>query len=97
MIVVHNVRGEPFALNALLIERVEGGAETHVLLVDGSRYVVIESIDDVVGLVRNDRAEVEAAARRLAARASVAQHSASDPDSGLRLIRDDGLADGDLR
>ena len=90
MIVVHNVRGEPFAINALLIERVEGGTETHVLLVDGSRYVVTEAIEDVVFLVRQDRAEVEALARRLTVGASEADRS----ESVLRLITGEDAVDG---
>ena len=92
MIVVHDVRGEPFAINAQLIEHVEGGAETHVLLVDGSRYVVTEAIDDVVELVRHDHAQVEAEARRI-----VARHRAADePESVLRLVsRDDSVLDGE--
>jgi uncharacterized protein YlzI (FlbEa/FlbD family) len=92
MIVVHNVRGEPFAINAQLIERVEGGAETHVLLVDGSRYIVTEAIDEVVDLVRHDRAQVEAEARRLVVR----NRTADEPESVLRLLsREDRSNDGE--
>ena len=67
MIVVHNVHGEPLAINGELIERVEGGNETHVTLVSGVRYIVGETVDEVVHLCRLDRAEVRAMAERIAA------------------------------
>jgi flagellar protein FlbD len=60
MIVLHNVHGDAFAINAGLIERVEGDTETHVMLVTGTSYVVRESVDDVVALHRDDRARVQA-------------------------------------
>lgn len=62
MIVLHNVHGAAFAINAGLIERVEGDTETHVMLVTGTNYVVIESVEQVVALHREDRARVQALA-----------------------------------
>jgi len=62
MITLHNVQGHPIAINGSLIERVDGGPETHVLLVSGTSYIVTESIEDVVRLHREDRAAVQALA-----------------------------------
>ena len=62
MITLHNVQGHPIAINGALIERVDGGPETHVLLVSGTSYIVTESIEDVVRLHREDRAAVQALA-----------------------------------
>ncbi|MHB1975309.1 MAG: flagellar FlbD family protein, partial [Acidimicrobiales bacterium] len=62
MITLHNVQGHPVAINGSLIERVDGGPETHVLLVSGTSYIVTESIEDVVRLHREDRAAVQALA-----------------------------------
>lgn len=64
MIVLHNLRGEPIAINGVLIERVEGGTETHVTLTSGTSYIVRESLDEVVAFQREDRAEVQASAIR---------------------------------
>jgi uncharacterized protein YlzI (FlbEa/FlbD family) len=64
MIVLHNLRGEPIAINGGLIERVEGETETHVTLTSGTSYIVRESLEEVVACQREDRAEVQAAAIR---------------------------------
>jgi uncharacterized protein YlzI (FlbEa/FlbD family) len=65
MIVLHNLRGEEFALNAELIERVEGDSETHVTLVTGTSYVVREPEAEVIHLWRMDRAEIQMLAGQL--------------------------------
>jgi len=62
VIVLHTVKGDAFAINAGLIERVEGAAETHVTLVNGTSYLVQEPLDEVVRLHREDRAIVQAMA-----------------------------------
>lgn len=78
MIVVHNVQGEPLAINGDLVERVEGGNETHITLTNGVRYIVRESMDEIVQLSREDRAEVR----------SLAQRMLNTPvEGGLRLLR----------
>jgi len=62
MIVLHTVKGEAFAINAGLIERVEGAPETHVTLVNGTSYLVKEPLEEVVRLHREDRAIVQSMA-----------------------------------
>lgn len=86
MIVVHNVHGEPLALNGELIERVEGGTETHVTLVNGVRYIVGETIDEVVNLCREDRAEVRSMAQRMLALPVPPADVASETEVGLHLV-----------
>lgn len=68
MIVVTTLKGERLAINDQLIERVEDDNETRVILTSGARYIVAESVDEIVHLSRQDRAEVHAMARRLAAK-----------------------------
>ena len=58
MIIVTRLHGASVAVNCDLIERVEGAPETVVTLVDGSRYVVRESVAEVVDKVRAFRASV---------------------------------------
>src|SRR3712207_8957207 len=45
---VTRLNGERFALNPDLVERVEGHPDTVVFLVDGTKYIVSESVDEVL-------------------------------------------------
>ncbi len=65
MILLHRLNGPPFALNADLIERAEVTPDTVLTLVDGTKYVVRESVEEVVERVREFRASVIALANRL--------------------------------
>ncbi len=58
MITVTRLNGPAFALNPDLIERIEATPDTVIHLVGGTSYVVVESVDDIVGRVREDRAAV---------------------------------------
>jgi flagellar protein FlbD len=55
---VTRLNGERFALNPDLIERVEGHPDTVVFLVDGTKYVVRESVDEVLQEIREYRASI---------------------------------------
>ena len=46
---------QPFVLNADLILRVEQTPDTVISLTNGDKFIVRESMEDVVGLVRNWR------------------------------------------
>ncbi len=58
MILVTRLNGERFALNPDLIERVEGHPDTVAFLVDGTKYVVRESVDEVLHEIREYRAGI---------------------------------------
>ena len=58
MIRVTRLNGEQFALNPDLIERVEGHPDTVAFLVDGTKYVVKESVDEVLAEIREYRASI---------------------------------------
>ena len=58
MIRVTRLNGEGFALNPDLIERVEGHPDTVAFLVDGTKYVVRESVDEVLQEIREYRAGI---------------------------------------
>ncbi|MDP9219559.1 MAG: flagellar FlbD family protein [Actinomycetota bacterium] len=47
MVILTKLTGERFALNPDLIQRVEASHDTVVILVDGARYLVAESLDVV--------------------------------------------------
>lgn len=58
MIRLHRLRGEVFALNPDLFERVEETPDTTITLVDGSKYVVKETLEEVMVLIQEFRAAV---------------------------------------
>ena len=66
MIAVTCRNGEHFTLDPDAIERVEQQADTVVVLEDGTKFVIGQSLDDVVRIVRDHRAAQVSARRRLA-------------------------------
>jgi flagellar protein FlbD len=58
MINVTRLNGPAFALNPDLIERIEASPDTVIHLVGGTNYVVVETVDEIVALVRESRAQV---------------------------------------
>ena len=58
MILLRRLGGPVFALNADLIERVEATPDTVITLVAGNKYVVSESLDDVMRLIMEYRAQI---------------------------------------
>ena len=65
MIVVTRLNGPPLALNCDLIERAEATPDTVLTLVDGTKYVVEESVEQIIQRVREFRASVVVMAQRL--------------------------------
>jgi flagellar protein FlbD len=55
--------GPVFALNPDLIERAEATPDTVVTLVNGSKYVIRESLDELITLIREYRISLVAAAQ----------------------------------
>ena len=55
---VTRLNGEQFALNPDLIERVEAHPDTVAFLTDGTKYVVRESVDEVIQEIRESRASI---------------------------------------
>lgn len=62
MIRLTRLNGEPFALNPDLIERVEAHPDTVVSLTDNVRFLVRESLPEVLTAIRDCRADVLATA-----------------------------------
>lgn len=65
MVPLTRLTGMPFALNPDLIERVDETPDTVITLVDGTKYLVQESLADVVAAVMDYRARLLAAAGSL--------------------------------
>ncbi|HVV35265.1 MAG TPA: flagellar FlbD family protein [Acidimicrobiales bacterium] len=58
MISVTRLNGSEIVVNADLIETVESTPDTVITLVDGKKYVVHETTDEVVERIRNFRAAI---------------------------------------
>jgi len=56
------LNGEHFVLNAELVQRVEGHPDTVITLLDDTKYVVTETVDQVVREIRDYRASIQAVA-----------------------------------
>lgn len=69
MIVVTRLNRSRFAVNPDLIERVQESPDTTIVMVDGARFVVRESMEELIGQITAFRAGVLAQASRLSAAA----------------------------
>lgn len=70
MITLTRLTGAAFALNPDLVERVDDGVDTVITLVDGTKYLVREDLQEIATLIRDYRASVVAAAGMIDARAT---------------------------
>jgi flagellar protein FlbD len=79
MILLRRLNGSEFGVNADLIERLEVTPDTVVTLVDGTKYVVAEPVEEVIDRIITFRARILAAAEA---------YERSDPplSSPLRLV-----------
>lgn len=89
MILVTRLNGAAFALNPDLVERADSTPDTVITLVDGTKYVIAESMTDFIELVRHYRASVIAQAHRMETESAFADGPADDRTSAtiLRLHR----------
>ena len=65
MILVTRINGAVFALNPDLVERVECTPDTVITLVDGTKYVIAESVPEFIDTVRLYRASLISQASRM--------------------------------
>lgn len=87
MIVVTRLNGPPIAINSDLIERVESTPDTILTLVDGTKFLVQESVEEIIDRIREFRASVVVMSQRLEAEVAaepnlrVIKGSHPEPDS----------------
>jgi flagellar protein FlbD len=62
MIVVTRLNDSQFAINPDLIERIHSNPDTTLVMVDGAKYIVTESLDEVIERIAAYRARVIALA-----------------------------------
>lgn len=65
MILLTRLGGPVFALNPDLVERCDCTPDTVITLVDGKKYLVAESLPEVISLIRQYRATVIADAQQM--------------------------------
>ncbi len=63
MIVVTRLNDSRFAVNPDLIERIHASPDTTLVTVDGSSYIIAESMSDVIDMIADYRARVLARAQ----------------------------------
>src|SRR5512139_1317989 len=66
MITLTRLSGSVFVLNSDLIERIDSTPDSVVTLMDGKKYVVSESLEEIIDAVRSYRSEVVAFGAQLA-------------------------------
>jgi flagellar protein FlbD len=63
MIILTKLNNSRFAVNPDLVERIHSNPDTTLTLVDGTTYIVTESMEEVIELMARFRAKVIALAR----------------------------------
>jgi flagellar protein FlbD len=86
VILVTRINGAVFALNPDLIERVECTPDTVVTLVDGTKYIVAESVPEFIDSVRHYRASLIAQASRMEAEPTAMAQSSNDDDHDAKVL-----------
>jgi flagellar protein FlbD len=76
LILLRRLGGPVFTLNPDLIERAEATPDTVVTLIGGNKYVICESLDELVELIRDYRARIIASAE------AMTSDTALHPDAG---------------
>lgn len=81
MITLSRLDGVAFAINCDLIERIDCLPETMLTLVDGTSYLVAESLEDVIQRIQMSRASIVALSHSL-------DHAEQDlaPVPALRIV-----------
>ncbi|GGN15283.1 flagellar FlbD family protein [Actinoplanes hulinensis] len=86
MILVTRINGAVFALNPDLVERVDCTPDTVVTLVDGTKYIVAESVPEFIDSVRHYRASLIAQASRLEPEPAISSSSALDSELEAKVL-----------
>jgi len=77
LILLRRLGGPVFTLNPDLIERAEATPDTVVTLIGGNKYVICESLDELVELIRDYRARIIASAEAMTSDSTL--HSDAGP------------------
>lgn len=95
MIIVTRLNGAQFGVNPDLLQRVDSAPDTILTLIDGTKYIVRESMAEVIARVNEHRAHLLARAQEIQASPTPAVElvrDAGSPGSGPTPTDDDGDA-----
>ncbi|BBH64973.1 hypothetical protein ACTI_16580 [Actinoplanes sp. OR16] len=87
MILVTRINGSVFALNPDLVERVDCTPDTVVTLVDGTKYIISESVPEFIDSVRHYRASLIAQASRMETEPAAGAESADDATTAAKVLQ----------
>ena len=87
MILLRRLGGPVFTLNPDLIERAEATPDTVVTLIGGNKYVICESLDELVELIRDYRARIIASAEAMTYDAHTHPDAHQSPSASQTRIR----------
>ncbi|WP_456818714.1 flagellar FlbD family protein [Cellulomonas sp. URHB0016] len=65
MIVVTRLNGGQIGVNPDLVQRIDSAPDTILSLIDGTKYIVVESMDEVIARINEHRAAILARAREI--------------------------------
>jgi len=83
VILVTRLNGAVFALNPDLVERADCTPDTVITLVDGTKYVIAESVPEFIDSVRHYRASLISQASRLDADETAAAPANGDEQTAV--------------
>ena len=83
MILVTRLNGAVFALNPDLVERADCTPDTVITLVDGTKYVIAESVPEFIDSVRHYRASLIASASNLEAGSPADESETADEQDAV--------------
>jgi flagellar protein FlbD len=86
VILVTRINGAVFALNPDMVERADCTPDTVVTLVDGTKYVIAESVPEFIDSVRHYRASLIAQASRLEAEPMATSVSSDGDDHDAKVL-----------
>jgi flagellar protein FlbD len=86
VILVTRLNGAVFALNPDLVERAECTPDTVITLVDGTKYIVAESVPEFIDSVRHYRASLIASASRLEAESTATPPEHADDEQDAKVL-----------
>ncbi|TIC78635.1 flagellar FlbD family protein [Nocardioides sp. GY 10127] len=86
MISLTRLSGTVFALNSDLVERIDSTPDTVITLVDGKKYVVAETMSEVISTICRYRAEIIALSSHLQAGDLVAVGQGNQGTSQLATV-----------
>ena len=86
MILLRRLNGPLFTLNPDLIERAEATPDTVVTLIGGNKYVIGESLEELVELIRDYRARIIAAAETMMLDTSLGADAQPTSQTRMRVL-----------